>query len=694
MATIAISTDFMESLAILSKTVQNKVLNFFDKFQANPNAKGINLEKINTPYDEKIYSVRIDKAYRGIVAKISESDTYMLLWVDHHDKAYDWAQNKKVKINPNNSVYQLYTVATLDTKEDEIKVETLFGKYSNSDLLKIGVPEELIPWVKLFPDKEAFFAGKNKLPTDAFESLEWLVNDLPLEEVIRLYQSQLKDSEEMPVTPDPMKNPITMKSFVVVDSQEELRRVLSEPLEKWRIFLHPDQRKLVSKNFNGSARVLGGAGTGKTVVAMHRAKWLSNQLPEDKKVLFTAYNANLAADIKELLRKICTSTELNRIEVITLDAWMSRFLKNHGFNYDVFSGELKKVWEEAIHLAGNEAGFSAEFYENEWLRVVCSQEAFTREKYLKTSRIGRGTGLNRIKRLQVWKVFNEYMTLMKNQRRRDPEWAKYECISIIQQQKEKLNYGAIIVDEAQDMSAESFRLMRSIIGESHPNDIFIVGDSHQRIYKNHAVLSKCGIDVKGRSSYLRINYRTTEEIRKYAYSLLKGFSFDDLDGNSNNMEIKCQSIAHGDEPKIMNFKTLKEESDYIITEIHKLLDQGMMPGDICITARTNGMKNSYQKLLREADLETYEIKTEKQDDRSFGGIRLATMHRVKGLEFAAVFLAGINDGTVPSPQAIDHTDAVSEEESLKAERSLMYVALTRARNHAYITSFGKTSEFL
>ncbi len=694
MAEIAFSIECLKAYSELPKNIQRKVDNFFCKFQADPNSNGLNFEKINTPYDEKIFSVRIDNTYRGIVAKIPELEPYIMLWVDHHDEAYEWAQSKKVKINPTTGILQMFTVTSKEILGAPFQEETVFGKYSDQDLLKIGVPEELIPWVKTLPDNDAFYAAKNKLPQDAYESLEWLVNDLPIEEVIRLYESQLKESVDKPNDPDPLKNPVAMKSFVVVDREEDLRRVLAEPLENWRVFLHPSQRNLVSKNFNGSARVLGGAGTGKTVVAMHRAKWLAGQIPENQQVLLTTFTANLAADIKEQLLKICTAAEWNKIEVINLDAWMSRFLKSRRFNYDVFSGELKKIWEDAMRISGNEAGFSVEFYENEWLRVVCAQEAFSREDYLKASRIGRGTRLPREKRLQVWKVFDEYMTLMKDQKRRDPEWAKYECRCIIQQQKEKLNYGAIIVDEAQDMSSESFRLLRTIIGEGHKNDIFIVGDTHQRIYKNHAVLSKCGIDVKGRSSYLRINYRTTEEIRKNAFSLLKGSSFEDMDGETYDRKMTCQSLTHGDEPEIRNFKNQNEEASYIIDEIQKLLNQGIAPGDICITARTKKLRNSYQKFLKSAKIDTYEIKTEKQDDRNFGGVRVATMHRVKGLEFAAVFVAGVNAGIMPSPQAIDHTDLVSEEETLKAERCLLYVALTRARNHAYITSYGKPSEFL
>ena len=230
-----------------------------------------------------------------------------------------------------------------------------------------------------------------------------------------------------------------------------------------------------------------------------------------------------------------------------------------------------------------------------------------------------------------------------------------------------------------------------MVGEEHTNDLFIVGDTHQRIYKNRASLSKCGINVKGRSSYLRINYRTTEEIRKYAFSLLKGIAFDDMDDTYDEGR-KCQSLTHGDAPSLKNYSSLTEEADAIISEIHKLLNDGIDPRSICLVARTHKLLNEYVSRISQNGLRVFEIKRSKADDRGFEGIRVATMHRVKGLEFAYVFIAGVNKGIMPLSSAIDHTDKPSEEESIVAEKCLLYVALTRAQKKAYVSSFGQPSE--
>lgn len=225
------------------------------------------------------------------------------------------------------------------------------------------------------------------------------------------------------------------------------------------------------------------------------------------------------------------------------------------------------------------------------------------------------------------------------------------------------------------------------------NDIFIVGDSHQRIYRNYPTLSKCGINVRGRSSILKINYRTTEEIRKHAFALLNGISFDDLDEDLD-LGDKCQSLTHGEKPIVENFENANDEFDFLLREVKKLKENGVSLTDICVVARTKKLVDDYIALFTRAGIRSYAIKRNKVDDRSFDGLRVATMHRVKGLEFKYVFIAAVNNRIIPLPFAINKTDAVSEVESITSEKCLLYVAMTRAQKGVYITSYGRPSEFL
>jgi superfamily I DNA/RNA helicase len=269
----------------------------------------------------------------------------------------------------------------------------------------------------------------------------------------------------------------------------------------------------------------------------------------------------------------------------------------------------------------------------------------------------------------------------------------FECRTVLKNYQKKLNYQYIVVDEGQDFSTNAYKLLRLIAGEEHKNDMFIVGDSHQRIYNKKAVLSKCGINVRGRGSILRINYRTTEEIRKYAIALLNGISFDNLDNEEENQD-QCQSLTHGDKPVIKNFRDGNEEFDYLLSEINKLKEDGVDLRNICIVARTRKYIDYYNSMFTSKGIRVYEIRGSKVDDRNYDGLRIATMHRVKGLEFQYVFVVACNDRVIPLQQAINIADPISKQESLNSEKCLLYVALTRAQKKAYITSYGNKSEFL
>ena len=693
--TVAISTDFLTAYAALPRQKQGKVTEFFNKFRNDPMHPGINFEKINEGIDKNICSVRIDDTYRGIVVREAESNVYILLWVDHHDEAYAWAKRKKCSINKLTGSVQIFDVQEVIEEQKAIDEPALFANISDEVFEKIGLPEEQLPMIKAIKTLEGLHSLKAAIPEEAFEGLEWLGNGFSIEEVLdTLYPETEKVEVKENDFAAALQADTSRKSFVIVEGEEELQAIMQEPLEKWRIFLHPTQRKVVKKKFNGPARVLGGAGTGKTVVAMHRAKMLASNLESNEKILFTTYTKNLAEDIKDNLRKICTAEEMKRIDIINLDAWVSNFLRRQGYEYQiVYDEEVDKAWRDAIAIAGGDLNFVENFYKDEWVKVVQAQEVYDKVSYCKASRIGRGVRLDRKVRMQIWDVFDEYQNIMNEKLQRDVETAMYECRKILENKKLTGQYTSIIVDEGQDLSPSAYRLLRSLAGDEHRNDIFIVGDSHQRIYRNKAVLSKCGINVRGRSSYLRINYRTTEEIRKFAFGLLNGVSFDDLDDDYDNGK-GCQSLTHGDEPEIKEFATPEEELDYLVSRIHELETAGIEQKNICIVARTHKLLDSYIAGLQRAGIKSFEIKANKTDDRTFEGVRIATMHRVKGLEFDYVFAVAVNKKVLPFGTRADFEDDISLEEFRTGEKCLLYVALTRARKSACVTCYGGLSELI
>ncbi|MDR2367160.1 MAG: UvrD-helicase domain-containing protein [Deltaproteobacteria bacterium] len=491
-----------------------------------------------------------------------------------------------------------------------------------------------------------------------------------------------------------LRSYVTQSNFAVIEGEGELRRILDEPLEKWRFFLHPQQRRLALRDYSGPSRVLGGAGTGKTVVALHRAKWLASKCAGQERILFTTFTKNLATDIKHKLKKICTHEEYAHIDVYNLDLWINEFMESQKYDFKIAYGEeISKLWDEAIALNPNADDYGKTFYREEWAQIVIPQEAFSLDEYHNASRAGRGTGLNPKEKENIWGVFKTLINLMDENKLRDINMATYECRKIIENMNSSPLYSSVIVDEGEDFNENDYKLIRKIAGNEHLNDLFIVGDAHQRIYNQKTVLSRCGINLAGRGGYLRLNYRTTEEIRKRTVNILKDEPIDDLNGGRDK-EKQCQSLTHGKPPVIKLFNDFDQELAFIVGEIKNLPLAGDDLRNVCLVARTDDLLENYKTELMKRGFPVHHIQLEGSDDQTKKGIRLTTMHGVKGLEFPYLFMAAVNDGIIPPAKPTPNADKVTERERLTSEKRLLYVAMTRAQKALYLTGFGQGSELL
>lgn len=700
---IAVSMDFFTSFAKIPKNKQTKTLDFVDKFKANPASPGINYEKINAS-DPNLRSVRIDDDYRGIVLKPDTGNVYVLLWVDKHDNAYDWAKRKKCSINMLTGNIQVYDVAEKPESElsvSKIDVKRLYSDYSNEQLMSLGVPSETLPMVRDITVVEELDAKINLLPQEAYEALYFLACGYSVDEIIDEMFALDKRIESINADYAKILESENIKrGFIVINDEEDkkdLEEMLSAPLEKWRVFLHPSQRKIVEAYYKGPVRILGGAGTGKTVVAMHRAKWLAKHIynSQNDRILFTTFTKNLANDIYDNLRKICEPVIMRRIEVVNLNQWVTEFLKSQGYNYRIiYDEELNDIWKNALTVKSSELTLDDGFFREEWNRVIKPQEISNEQDYIKASRVGRGVRLCRKERMAAWLVFAELMNNMDKQRVRDIDTACSEARILLEHKGNILPFKSIIVDEGQDLGDVSYKLLRTIAGEEHANDMFIVGDAQQRIYKKKTILSRCGINIIGRSKILKLNYRTTDEIRKWAYNKLNGMASDDLDGGTADVR-GYKSLFHGDNPIIYHTDTMQKELKYILDFIKDTTTQGASQKDICLVVRSNKQIDWYTDFLREQGLRIYKIKRSEPENRELPGIRIATMHRVKGLEFDYVIIAGINDEFMPLQVAINSaSDDITRSEAEQSERSLFYVAAARAKKSLLVTGYGKKSRFM
>lgn len=706
---VAISQDFLTAIVRLPRAQQKKVNQFVSKFRNDPLASGINYEKINDAANSDMRSVRIDQAYRGIILKPKQGNVYILLWVDHHDEAYDWARRHQCKIHPKTGAIQLYPTdinesvseQNVEKKKDETSGEAspnyLFKSYEPAQLFELGLPEEFLDNVLKITSTEELGAISDSLPNEAYEALYFLADGIPYEEVLEDYRSNASEDFDTEDFAAALAREGSKRRFVVVDD-EALEQMLDAPLEKWRVFLHPSQRKLVERDWNGPVRVLGGAGTGKTVAAIHRAKWLTASLNNSshKKVLFTTFTKNLAADISEHLTQICSHSELSNIETVNIDSWVHKFLKRNNYNYDiVYPGDSnpKRVnsWKRALDNKSPELDLSDHFYEEEWKLVVQEQSITEKSEYIRAKRNGRGTRLNRKERLLVWSVFEEYLLQLNHNRIKEMPDAMRDCIAIIDTKSIKPMYESVVVDEGQDMGSQAYELIRRIVLEGK-NDIFIVGDGHQRIYRNKVILGRCGINIIGRSRKLRVNYRTTEETKQLAVSVLDNVPVDDLDSGQDSSKGYI-SLMHGETPEIIVTSSFSEEADAIVERIEQLEAAGAKLQDICIVARTKKYRDAIGTELTKSGIQVYEVMANGVDRRHHEGVRLATMHRVKGLEFQNVFIVGCSQSNVPL-QNFKSQDPVELREHDIAERALLHVAMTRAMRSLTITCHGELTSFL
>lgn len=697
---VAFSDAFFGALTRLDPSVQARVNKLVVKFQASPMSSGLNYEHLNAVKDPNMRSLRVDQGYRVILSAPQSGNVYLFLWVDSHDKAYEWAARHTCEVNPNTGTVQLYATETTehevgaDLSEGESAKAPAFEALRDRQLLKLGVPESRIEMVRKVRGEHDLDAIQEMLPTEAYEGLFLFLAGEDYETILAEREVDENAAYDPANVAAALERIQSLSGFMVPRDETELVEMLNAPMDKWRVFLHSSQRRLAYGDKNGAVRVLGGAGTGKTVVAMHRAKWLAGQLAGgERKVLFTTFTRNLAIDINENLKRICSTDELARIEVMNLDRWVQRFLRGKSYDFEVVfdAAKLREHWNIALSAKPVELDMPDAFFKEEWEQVIQPQGCRSLDDYKRASRIGRGTRLSRVQRVQAWEVFAEYRRQLNRARRKEVDDAYRDAAELLHADGGLDQYASVVVDEAQDMGTQAFSLLRAIVPEGR-NDLFIVGDAHQRIYgRNRVVLSRCGINIRGRSRKLKINYRTTDEIRGWAVALLEGREIDDLDGGNDDNAL-YKSLTHGEPPVVEHFDNAADQAAYIKSVLNQAEADAT---STCVVARTNGEVHAIKDALESLGVATSVILQDTPESADTGFVKLATMHRVKGLEFDQVILASMNESLVPLALATGNKgDEISFEQAETEERCLVYVAITRARKRTFVLSYGARSRWL
>ena len=552
---IIISRKFAEKLSALSRPIQKGVNGIYSKLAKNADGAGLNLEPIQGAASPSMKSVRVNDNYRIVLHQDSKG-TFTFLHIDTHDAAYAWARRNKFEVNPYTGEVQLYVVDIPEVRVDGLAPAThgeqegattaaAPGPFANTpsdeDLKRFGVPESQIPLVRSLKDDEDILAHEEAFSQGVFDALLLAFDGKNADEIIKELGIASKGANIDDVAKAVESSDASQANFAFASSEEELNEIRKAVLAKWRIFLHPSQRKIVKKNANGPMKVLGGAGTGKTVVAMHRAKYLLEKvfIAPSERLLFTTFTKNLCDDIEALLKTICSDSIMSRIDIRNLDAWALEYVRSLGIDVNPLVEEKDKtdLMEEAMALVEGSDAFKAAFYLRERSLVMLPNGIDSIGAYLKASRAGLGVRLSAAQKRNVWQVLEAYRSILARKGMMD-----FDEIAIMAANEIKARgnepYASVIIDEAQDFSAPALRLVAALSGNTREaprsNSLLIVGDAHQRIYGKKATLGKCGINVMGRSSKLKLNYRTTEKIRKRAVALLEGVSVDDLDGATDD----------------------------------------------------------------------------------------------------------------------------------------------------------------
>ncbi|RCW87571.1 UvrD-helicase domain-containing protein [Phyllobacterium bourgognense] len=692
--TTILADSFTAALSKLTNDEQKQVkLTAFD-IQANPDQPGLQFHRIDKSKDLNFWSIRVSRDIRIIVHKVGAS--IMLAYVDHHDDAYKWAERRRIETHPATGAMQIVEVrerldkitqspreagqASLpfDTAplDRTIPPPAIFAKLTPDNLLSVGVPQDWLGDVAKATE-DSFFALAVHLPQEAAESL------------LEYAATGILVPAATPVA-DPMAHPDTMRRFRVLEGHDELRAALDAPFEKWAVFLHPLQRGIVERDYSGPARVMGSAGTGKTVVALHRALRILRQ-DRQAQVLLTTFSAPLAHALEHKLAILSGGhSEIEgKVNVSSFrEIAEELFALATGRKAHIARREIVRKMIERAAQDTNTRDYSLRFLVSEWENVIDAWRIADLEAYSQVPRMGRKNRLGMRQREELWQVFDRVRGALKQKALFTPA-SLFETLTDTYASRVEKPFTNIVVDEAQDLGVAELRFLAAI-APHHSDALFFAGDIGQRIFQQPFSWRGLGIDVRGRSSTLKVNYRTSQQIRQMADRLLPR-AIRDVDGLEDDRQGTI-SVFEGIEPIILVADDEDHEREVAAAFIKSAIVDGISPAEIAIFVRSDDQLARARAVADEAGLARRTVSTgSPKEDIALVGI----MHLAKGLEFRAVAVIACDEAVLPfAPRVADVADEFELDEVIATERQLLYVAATRARDRLFISGVTPASEFI
>jgi superfamily I DNA/RNA helicase len=706
---LAIAKDFLTTYAALDKKLRKAVDEALDKF-ADTYFSGGHLEKITDSRDPRWRTLRINQGYRGVVLAPDSGDVFLLVTVLAHAEAYRYIRNRRPSVNQALGVLEFRDETALDTMSTALapvaasSPDTLFREVPDKHFAQLGIDESTIRIARLLPDESHLDALAIMMPKAQHDALTALASGMSPDEVWALLSRELAEEvTAQDVDPDDLVSAIRRSpdQAVFVEGPEELRDLLAHPFDVWRTFLHPRQERIARRDgFAGPAMVTGGAGTGKTVTALHRVAFLAEryapggrqlapdtgEVAPEQPILLTTFTTTLDAALCSQLELLVRDKDRRKlVDVRNLDKVAHQVVRQvHGRLDFPNSRELVALWDR--HAEGSDV--SGRFLLEEWEHVILAQDLRTERDYLQARRHGRGRSgrVGAEQKRRVWRSVLDATEEMRANGQWTFTWLASEAADILDRTG-KRPYRHVVVDESQDLHPAKWRLVRALAAEDK-DDLFVAGDPHQRIYDHRVSMAAVGINVRGRSHRLTVSYRSTQEILSWAVRVLGTAPVEGFDGVRSHLA-DYTSPLRGRTPTVHGHPTEQAELEALTQVVTGWLASDVEPGTIAVAARTEALVRKARAALETAGIGTCGL-------AQASGVRVGTMHSMKGLEFRCVAVVGAGAEHLPLRSRVTDLseDPLAHAHDLQRERNLLFVACTRARDTLYVSYSGEPSPFL
>ena len=668
-------TKSLEKLAHQEQKVAKVIA--FDLYISTPSPGG-HFHRVEKSRDPDFWSLRVNSDIRIILHK--RDNNLLICYVDHHDKAYDWARRNRMEKHSVTGAMQLVHFQEVEEKVAHTgpKAKRPWAHLSEATLLEQGVPPG---WIKAVQQgtEEDLDCWTRHLPGEAVEALlQWATGQEPL-----------APPTKGDLTQDPMDHPDSKRRFRLIGNAGELQQALDFTWEKWTVFLHPEQRKIVEADYGKPARVCGSAGTGKTIVALHRAFRLAVNHSKAR-VFLTTFSDPLAKSLQAKLKILgdANPEALERIDVRSLDTlgqdlFKARIGPEKVLGKPVLMDRIRAAYEKSPLI-----GFSVGFVLTEWEHILDAWQLESFEAYEKFSRVGTRRRLTSSQRRVLWDFFEP----IKRQITEAKGVSQSELFTRLAKimTPESSPYEFVVVDESQDLSVAQLRFLASL-GGNRKNGLFFAGDSGQQIFQRPFAWKDLGLDIRGRSKILKINYRTSQQIRQQTDRLLNTHITDSEGEIENRRDVI--SLFAGPNPQIQTFASIKKEIAGVGDWIKETIAEGVLPQEIGLIVRGPGQFHRAKDAAAYAGVGT--VVLDRGETEKTGYIRIASMQEAKGLEFKAVAVMACDDKVIPSQDLVESLGDVADLDMiLQRERHLLYVGCTRARDALWVSGVEPISEYL